>query len=157
MKKMAPAEAGKIEVIARGVCVKKGGVLLCRNRKYGNVYFPGGHVDWGEDSKQALEREWDEELGVPGRAGRFLGVVEQMYEARNGKTCEISLVFEMKCRSLSGTRHPSSAEAHLAFEWVPLAKLRASGLLPAVMAEQVPEWLKKPSAAAGRWKGYASP
>ncbi len=145
----------EIEILARGACVQDGKILVCRNRKHGNVYLPGGHVDWGEDSKQALAREWREELGVPGKPGRFLGVVEQIYKARSGRTCEISLVFEVRCPKLSAAKHPPSAEDHLEFEWVPLKKLKASGLLPVAMAEQLPAWCAKPAAAAKRWCGFS--
>ena len=145
----------EIEILARGACVKNGRVLLCRNVKHGNVYLPGGHVDWGEDSRCAVEREWREELGVPGRAGRFLGVIEQAYAARGGRTCEISLVFEVKCARISACRNPPSAEARLAFEWVPLKQLRTSGLLPRMLAERLPAWLAEPAAAAARWHGYS--
>lgn len=148
-------ERKEIEVLARGVCVKEGQVLVCRNRKHGNVYLPGGHVDWGEDSRHAVAREWREELGVPCRAGRFLGVVEQAYEARSGRTCEISLLFEVRCPGISAKRNPASAEDHLAFEWVPLKELKKSGLLPLAMAEKVPAWCAEPSVAAARWVGFS--
>ena len=137
-----------IEILARGVCAQGGKVLLCRNRKHGNVYLPGGHVDWGEDSQHALAREWREELGVPCKAGRFLGVVEQIYKARSGRTCEISLVFEVLCPKLSARINPRSAEDHLEFEWVPLKELKNSGLLPLALAEQLPAWMAGPAAAA---------
>ena len=143
-----------IEILARGACVQGGKVLLCRNRKHGNVYLPGGHVDWGEDSKHALAREWREELGVPGKPGRFLGVVEQAYTARSGPTCEISLVFEVVCPKISAKKNPASAEDHLEFEWVPLKDLKKSGLLPRARAEQLPAWCARPAAAAARWRGY---
>ena len=145
----------EIEILSRGACVKNGKLLVCRNRKHGNVYLPGGHVDWGEDSKKALAREWREELGVPCKTGRFLGVVEQIYTARSGRTCEISLVFEVLCPKLSAVKHPPSAEDHLEFEWVPLKDLRKSGLLPLAMAEQMPAWCAKPAAAAKRWHGFS--
>jgi ADP-ribose pyrophosphatase YjhB (NUDIX family) len=144
----------EIEILARGACVKNGRLLVCRNRKHGNLYLPGGHVDWGEDSSAALAREWREELGVPGRAGRFLGVVEQVYDARGGRTSEISLVFEMRCPALSARRNPDSAESHLAFEWVPLKALGKSGLLPRELAACLPAWTARPAAAAGRWRGH---
>ena len=149
-------EEKHIEILARGACVKKGNVLLCRNRKHGNVYLPGGHVDWGEDSRCALAREWAEELGVPCRVGRFLGVVEQTYDARNGRTCEISLVFEVACPKISAAKDPPSAEDHLGFEWVSMKALKASGLLPMAMAKHLPAWCAHPAAAAGRWRGFAS-
>ena len=145
-----------IEILARGACVKRGQILLCRNRKHGNVYLPGGHVDWGEDSRHALAREWREELGVEGRARRFLGVIEQLYDARNGPTAEISLVFEVLCPALSPARHPPAAESHLAFEWVPMDSLDASGLLPAELIRQLPTWCARPGAAAGRWRGFSA-
>lgn len=154
MTKKSKKKKKAIEILARGACVKDGQVLVCRNRKHGNVYLPGGHVDWGEDSKQALAREWHEELGVPGRAGRFLGVVEQQYRARNGRTCEISLVFAVTCPGVSARKNPPSAEDHLAFEWVPLRDLPKSDLLPAALARQLPVWCLDPAAAAARWQGY---
>ena len=144
-----------IEILARGACVRDGKVLVCRNRKHGNVYLPGGHVDWGEDSRHALAREWREELGVACKVGRFLGVNEQAYIARNGPTCEISLVFEVLCPKISAARQPPSAEDHLEFEWVPLKKLKQSGLLPVAMAKSLPVWCARPDAAATRWFGYS--
>lgn len=152
---MTKKKAGQaIEILARGVCVKSGKILLCRNRKHGNVYLPGGHVDWGEDSRHAVAREWQEELGVPCRAGRFLGVVEQVYEARSGLTSEISLVFEVTCSALSTTCNPRSAENHLTFEWVPLKDLKTSGLLPTALVKCLPSWWAQPAAAAKRWHGF---
>lgn len=148
-------ERKEIEILVRGACVQGGKVLVCRNRKHGNVYLPGGHVDWGEDSKRALAREWREELGVPCRAGRFLGVVEQIYKARSGRTCEISMVFEVRCPKISTRKNPASAEDHLEFEWAPMKKLSKSGLLPESMAELLPAWTAKPAAAASRWRGFS--
>ena len=144
----------EIEILARGACVKNEKILVCRNRKHGNVYLPGGHVDWGEDSKHALAREWREELGVPGKVGRFLGVVEQIYKARSGRTCEISLVFEVLCSRISAKTNPPSAEDHLEFGWVPMENLKKSGLLPLALARHLPAWCAAPAAAAARWHGF---
>ncbi|HOE36496.1 MAG TPA: NUDIX domain-containing protein [Kiritimatiellia bacterium] len=151
MKNPPPA----IEILARGACVRAGKVLVCRNRKHGNLYLPGGHVDWGEDSRHALAREWREELGVDCRVGHFLGVIEQEYQARSGRTCEISLIFAVSCPQLSAKQNPPAAESHLEFLWIPLQQLPKSGLLPKIMARLVPQWCAQPAAAAKRWRGFS--
>lgn len=144
----------EIEFISRGVCLKRGHILLCRNKKHGNVYLPGGHVDWGEDSRMAAEREWMEELGVRCRGGRFLGVVEQQFESRGKKVCEISLFFKVTCFAITAKTDPPSAEKHIEFFWAPLYKLAAADLKPACLATLLPKWLADHSWAAKHWKGY---
>ena len=49
-----------IELIARGVFVRGGAVLLCQNVKHGYYYLPGGHVEFGEAAAVALAREIDD-------------------------------------------------------------------------------------------------
>jgi len=53
----------EIEIIARGVCVKGGKLLLCHSKGAPNTYLPGGHVEFCEDAKVALAREVVEERG----------------------------------------------------------------------------------------------
>ena len=54
-------ELAGIEVIARGVCVAGGRVLLCRAKGGSSTYLPGGHVEFGETGREALVREMREE------------------------------------------------------------------------------------------------
>jgi ADP-ribose pyrophosphatase YjhB (NUDIX family) len=134
-----------VEVIARGVLVHRGSVLICRDRKRGHAFLPGGHVEFGETAAAALEREMSEELGVSLRSGRFLGVCEASFvqASRRGRRRhhEINLVFELvapksavraasRARGKSGggatdwLRGLASIEAKIEFIWVPLGHLR---------------------------------
>lgn len=123
----------EIELIARGVMVKDGMLLACRNVRRGNLYLPGGHVDFGESARVALTREVMEEMGLRSRAGRFLGVCEFTYERKGRTTCEVNLIFELTVAGVKPSSRVRSREKKLAFDWVPVKALGKSKLLPQLL------------------------
>ncbi len=113
--------ASKIEVIARGLVIHRGHVLLCRNVAKGYHYLPGGHVERGESSRAALERELEEEAGISVTAGPLLLILENGFEdaARGKDLHEINLVFHVEHRLDGGS--VLSLEEDIAFDWIDLA------------------------------------
>jgi ADP-ribose pyrophosphatase YjhB (NUDIX family) len=87
----------RIELIARGVMVASGHLLLCRNCLRGHTFLPGGHVDFAEKAREALIRELDEEAGLLVDAGPFLGVCESTFTqaGKHGRRVhhEVNLVY----------------------------------------------------------------
>jgi 8-oxo-dGTP pyrophosphatase MutT (NUDIX family) len=132
----------EIEVMARGVFVCRGHLLVCRTGKADMTYLPGGHVEFGESVPVALVREVREELGCRARVTRFLGVVEHPYVQKGEPHCEINLVFEMRVNGLDPRRPVRSVEGHLSFSWIPLSRLGRSDLEPAVLRRLLPVWLR---------------
>ena len=131
-------ELSGIEILARGVCIADGKVLLCRPKKGGYTYLPGGHVEFGETSREALVREMSEETGLSATAGDLLGVVESQFEQHGKKHCEISLVYRMTIAPAPDASRPvASREDWIAFEWRPLDRLDEANLLPPEMREHV--------------------
>lgn len=60
-----------------GVILKGGRVLLTKRNIYpfsGFWVLPGGHVEYGEKVEDAIKREMKEELGVPVKIKKLLGV-----------------------------------------------------------------------------------
>ena len=125
--------------------MRDGAVLVCRNKKHGHRFLPGGHVEWGESSPQALAREWREELGMDCTVGEFLGVAEQTYGLGGAKVAEISLVFRVESPALAAGAEPRGIEGHIDFEWVPLNRLDEVQLLPKIIRDALPGWLERPS------------
>ena len=117
-------ELAGIEVIARGVCVVDGKVLLCRAKGGKTTYLPGGHVEFGETGRQALVREIREEMGLDSRTGAFLGVVENSFMQHGKPHAEINLVYELSLAE----GDVRAREDWIEFEWRPLADL--GDLLP---------------------------
>lgn len=137
-----------IEVLARGLCVLDGLMLLCRNRHVGNRYLPGGHVEFGESARSALERELFEELGLHAATGTFLGVCEHAFRQSGRPHAEINLVFQVTVEGLQAGRTPEPRESWLAFEWWPLQTIEASGIEPASLRPFLSSWSEKTSEAS---------
>ena len=117
-------ELAGIEVIARGVCVIDGKILLCKAKGGKTTYLPGGHIEFGETGRQALVREIKEELGLDSTTGAFLGVVENSFLQHGKPHAEINLVYELSLAA----REVEAREDWIEFEWRQLTDL--GDLLP---------------------------
>ncbi len=141
-----------IETLVRGVCVKRGQLLVCQSKGAANTYLPGGHVEFGERAADALEREIREELGVASKAGAFLGAVEHTFLQKGARHCEINLVFALEIADLDASAKPPACEDWITFRWVPVARLGRYHLEPWPLRKLIPGWLR-PTGATPRWAG----
>ena len=140
---MMDEETG-VEVLARGVCVKAGRVLLCKSRTAAICYLPGGHVEFRETARYALEREIREEMGLASRAGAFLGCCEHSFVQKGRPHAEINLVFALEVPDADPERAPASREDWIEFFWWPIDRLRDAHLEPAPFCEALETWLRQP-------------
>lgn len=108
---------GGIELIVRGVAIRGGRVLLCRNARHGYLYLPGGHVEFGEPARAALAREFREETGMQVRVGACTLVSENAFESARRPHHEINLVFHVELESPT-TEPIRSREPGIEFDWI---------------------------------------
>ncbi len=85
-----------IEIIARGVFIQHGCVLLCQNTDKGYFYLPGGHVEPGEPASVALAREFVEETGRQVLVGDLLLASEHAFRQGKQDRHELNLVFHVE-------------------------------------------------------------
>lgn len=123
-------EIAGIETIARGVCIQRGRLLLCRAKGGSSTYLPGGHIEFGETGRAALVREMQEEMKAAAQTGRFLGAMENSFMQHGKPHAEINLIYELILPPDTPAR---AAEEWIEFEWVPLSELEKANLLPAAL------------------------
>jgi len=127
---------GAIEVIARGLSIHRGRVLVCRNIGSGYRYLPGGHVEFGESASSALAREFEEEAGVPIEVGELLRVGEHSFVSGSCAHHEVNLVFHVERLAGVELAHADtpppidSRERDIAFEWIDLAGVQDLDVRP---------------------------
>jgi len=129
----------KHELIARGVIIQDNAILCNRGRnaKTGEEYYalPGGHIDPGESSREAVIRELQEELQVSVAVGGMLFVSESVYPGRHendGRRHEIVLYFQANLESELREQDGKilSPEADKNFRWLALSEIEKSNVLP---------------------------
>jgi 8-oxo-dGTP diphosphatase len=140
---------GTVEVIARGVCVVRGHLLLCQNKRAANSYLPGGHVEFRERAADALAREIREEMGRDARVGRFLGCVEHTFKQKGRWHAEINLVFVLTIPGLLADEPPEACEDWITFRWCPIRALACAALEPAPLRRLIPLWSDDPVFTSG--------
>jgi len=129
----------KIEIIARGIIIQDGKILLCKVKSKENWFFPGGHVEEGENSEAALKREMREEIGVDTIEAKFIGLAENIFtDEKNIVHQEINVVFEAKIEKTNF----ECLEEHLEFCWKNLAELLEAHVLPESLKKAVLQWQK---------------
>jgi ADP-ribose pyrophosphatase YjhB (NUDIX family) len=86
----------KFVIRCRAIIIHEGKFLVVKHTPESAFYaLPGGHLEWGEDIKECMSRELEEELGVRGEIGRLFYVntfidegvqsVEFFFEIKNAK------------------------------------------------------------------------
>ena len=128
----------EIEILVRAIIQAKGKILVCKKIGKDYYFFPGGHVNYGENATKALARELKEELAIAIKKLTFIGGSEHIFIEDELEHQEINLVFETKVNKLK----TKSQENHLSFFLISKNELRKEKVLPAVLTKAVFKWLK---------------
>ncbi len=139
-------EVAEIELIARGVLIADGHVLLCRHVAGGYRYLPGGHVEFGEPAHAALARELAEESDVRAAVGPLVHADEHVFRQKGRLRHEINLVFHVEqaapapsptstTSAPNGPTPVASREGGIAFDWIRIDALDDAEIRPAYAAE----------------------
>lgn len=106
-----------------------------------NKFFclPGGHVELGENTEQAVLREMEEELGFKVKITRFLGEVQNLFDRKeNFFIHELGFYYEVEAENESelNTEDYNRIEndkgfmQDLKFKWMTVEEIRQNDIRP---------------------------
>jgi ADP-ribose pyrophosphatase YjhB (NUDIX family) len=110
---------------------------LLLNRYGGDSFWalPGGAVEQGEFSTDALVREMREELGIAVEIGRLVWIVENLFDYRGTTYTEYGFYYEAEWPGAAaiGDAEFMGQEPDQVFRWVRNADIAALDFRPAVL------------------------
>lgn len=140
MEKYNPSRSD-IHFLARGLLItKEGNIILCRAKGKEWFFLPGGHIDNGESSREALIREIHEEIGDIGqKISSFIGISENIFQYDEGSLQhEINIIFEVDV----SREEVESQRDHIEFVTIRSKDIKDTKILPEEIKEGILSWLK---------------
>lgn len=133
---------------AAGVAVHGKNVLISKGEGESLWALPGGRVEFGETSEQALVREMQEELDADVTVDRLLWVVENMFEYAGTSFHEVGMYFLMTIATEPRIHNTEQffgnddfmmdgSIGRLIFKWHPIDTLRDASLVPPFLIDSL--------------------
>ena len=86
--------------VVAALIVKDGKILVCQRTKHQTMplkwEFPGGKIEEGEQPRDALHRELDEELGIDATIGDEVARIRHEYRSGNSVELRFFVVHEFR-------------------------------------------------------------
>jgi len=134
------SQNSSIHIIARALLMQGEKIILCREKSSQILFLPGGHVEDGESSKNALIRELREELGSDTQytISSFIGVAENIFPLKDKSLRhEINIVFKV---IIPNDATIATKESHLELIINNKDNLKDLELLPENLKQGLLEW-----------------
>lgn len=120
-----------------GILLNNDKILAVEMNKMGFMCCPGGHVMIGEDTMQAMEREYKEETGISVKIEKLVAIVENFF--RSDVLChELSFYYllradkidESKQKDFSLIENDNGKLINMDYSWLSLDKMDSYDFLP---------------------------
>jgi 8-oxo-dGTP diphosphatase len=86
--------------VVAALIMKDGKVLVCQRTRHQTMplkwEFPGGKIEEGEQPRDALRRELDEELGIDAKIGEEVARIHHQYKSGNSVELRFYVVHQFK-------------------------------------------------------------
>lgn len=125
-----------------GIIINDNKLLTVNTRQDDCLYLPGGYVELGETTEEAVKRELKEELLLDFEIKQYLGVLENYFEVqKRGKVHEISFYYLMNVPNdlnkdnFSLTENDKGYIIDHDFKWINIDELNEFDFRPQILVD----------------------
>jgi len=131
------------------VIVRDERLLVHRGTDQDVWYLPGGTGEFGETTRETLQRELREELRVDADVGRLLWMVEHFFTTPNRRWHQLAWLFETSlpegCDAVRReTWEDDQPDGRVIFRWTPLGELPSLRHAPGFLAAAIRDLPREP-------------
>ena len=125
---------------AAGILIKNGKVLLQAPKDSEEYAFPGGHIEFGEQSADTLCREWKEELCADITVGKLQWIEENFWIWNGEEQHTVCLTYSITLDDesqipLEGSFSSKEQDSDVWFHWIPLDEVQNLTVYPTDAAD----------------------
>ncbi|MDD3341467.1 MAG: NUDIX domain-containing protein [Bacilli bacterium] len=138
------SDLGKFKLRVSAVIVQNDKILVHEGEKFIGFCFPGGHVEIGETTEEAILREVKEELDIETEVIELFCIHENIYKNKNSKiNQEINYYYKLKVASdlpdnpFERKEIDKGVEKIHKFHWLPVHSIVEQNLQPLDVAKQI--------------------
>lgn len=125
-----------------GVIIKNDKLLLVNMDDSGFLCLPGGYVELGETTEEAMRRELLEEIGKKFEIDKYLGVVENYFINKYAKKIhEISFYYlmtpveKMDTNNFTIIENDKGRKIKLDIKWIALKEIKHYDIRPSILKQ----------------------
>lgn len=113
-----PLSDGVVNIRVAAWCQHEENILVCRYQN-GTITLPGGRVQFGETTEDALKREINEELNTACQKIEYVGIIENFFSVTGRRYHEFLFVYRVELEDKRAFQNTQTET----FSWESLAIL----------------------------------
>lgn len=137
--------SGSFKFRVNGILINNDEVLVVKMENNSFYCLPGGHVQMGEDSKNAVIREIKEETGYDSHIDKLITATENFFVRKNGKKIhELGFYYLLNLDNKECIRNKeyemkenNEDNINLHFKWIPISELKNIDFKPQELKEKI--------------------
>ena len=133
---------GNFKFRVNGILIHNDKILLVKIHKNTFYCLPGGHVKLGEDTQNAMIREFKEETGYNVKIGKLISVTENFFICENReKMHELSFYYLLNIENEKDLNYNEyktiDEDIELKLKWFPMEKFKNIDFKPKELKEKL--------------------